>query len=214
MSNSLDIEDDLGEKVEADAAAVGAASEAQETVKDIDPFIRFSSDLLLDYNALKTGSTYRKMILGTPKDPVPARISVLDLAADKYVATSTSFLLLTVQRDRREVVQMVRGFDEKFLITSFGRDIPVYNISGALLNLKGPQDWVSMMNDFYENYLRASKLIEHNYQAVLHYSNRWMRGYMLSFSETDRSDNNLYLGFGMSMAIRRDRVVGAREGQI
>lgn len=157
-------------------------------------------------NALKTGSRYRKEVFGVMKDPSPAKFVVINMDTNAPIVASNKFLLTSVRRVTAEKFQVLYGFDEKWMLSTFGADVPIYTLSGVLINLKGDQDWVSDFHNFYENWLKASSLVRNNRQAVLYYSNRMIRGYPISKTEIDSSEAETSVAFTIDMLVRKDKV--------
>lgn len=156
----------------------------------------------------ETGSTYRKDVYGIMKEPVAAKFVIIDMRTKNLVAVSNKFLLTGVHRETREKFQILYGFDEQWMLSVFGEDVPVYTLSGVLLNLKDDKDWVRSFHSFYQEELRASVLVRRNRQAVLYYSNRMLRGYPIGRIETDDSNEETSVRFTLSMLIRKDRFSG------
>lgn len=165
---------------------------------NISPAADFST-VKINFNGLKEGSKTHKDVFGRLKEPVAARFSVIDLNTAEYVVTSTKFLLSSVQPSNREKIQAIRGFGEECFFNAFGKDVPIYTISGVLINFRGVHDWVKDFRDLYDNYLRAYVLVKEKWMAVLHYSNRWIRGYPISFNESETSEAETYVPFNMQM---------------
>ena len=167
-----------------------------------------------NYNALTGSIPDKKKVFGKLKKPKPARLSVINMKTGKYEVTSTKFILTAVRRDKREKFQATTGFGEEFLFSVFGKEISIYSISGTLMNLSSDgvtedghgMDWVRDMDEFYDLYLRAYKLVKENRQAVLHYSNRIIRGYIIGKIESDDSNSESYVNFNMSMVVRKDKM--------
>jgi len=57
-----------------------------------------------------------------------------------------------------------------------------------------------------ENYLRAYVLVREKWMAVLHYSNCWIRGYPISFNESETAKTETYVPFNMQMVVRKDKM--------
>ncbi len=157
-------------------------------------------------DSLVTGSRYKKQIFGVMKDPKPAKFAVLNMDTRAIIAASNQFLLTSVRRATREKFQMLYGFDERWMLSTFGADVPVYSITGLLINLKGDQDWVRSFHLFYDKWLRASSLVRNKRQALLYYSNRMIRGYPISKEETDDSSTETSVIFNINMLVRKDKM--------
>lgn len=99
------------------------------TVRDYDKF-----------NGLRPGSKVYKNVFGKLKEPVAARFSVMDLNTSEYIVTSTKFLLSGVQPSSKEKIQAIRGFGEEYFFNAFGKDVPIYMISGVLINFRSPTE--------------------------------------------------------------------------
>ena len=157
-------------------------------------------------DALENGSRYKKQIFGFMKEPRPAKFVVVDMNSKIPVVASNKFLLTGVRRETREKFQVLHSFDERWMLSTFGKDVPVYSLSGVLINLKDDQDWVRDFHYFYENWLRASQLVKSKQQAVLYYSNRMIRGYPIGKIEMDDSSSETSVAFNMNMLVRKDKI--------
>lgn len=207
--SDLDVEEQLSSGQQAPEAIFSEIADIVEAA--VTTPVSTSDALEKNYSGLVTGSRTKKDLFGTFKTPKAARISVLDLSepGPRYIATSTQFLLTGVNRQRQEKWQAIYGFDEEFMFSSFGQDIPVYRISGGLLNMSGDKyDWTRNMHQYYEDYLRAKRLVQLKRVAVLHYSNRWVRGYPVRFTENETAQTDTYSTFSIDLVVRRDRFAG------
>ena len=202
-----DIQNDMDAALAAGTKPPEAVFSEMETLMEAN--LTAAADLStvkLDFNGLRQGSKTYKDVFGRLKEPVAARFSVMDLNTAEYIVTSTKFLLSSVQPSSREKVQAIRGFGEEYFFNAFGKDVPIYTISGVLINFRSAHDWVRDFKDLYENYLRAYVLVREKWMAVLHYSNRWIRGYPISFNESETSEAETYVPFNMQMVVRKDKM--------
>ncbi|MFA7709572.1 MAG: hypothetical protein WCY30_00535 [Candidatus Neomarinimicrobiota bacterium] len=164
----------------------------------------FAKDVI-NHIGLKDGDKIIKNVVGSLRDPVAARISVLDMKTSSYIITSTKFILTSINIANSEKVQATHSLDEEWLLSVFGKEIPVYTIGGVLMNYDGEGNWIRYFKDLYENYLRAYILAKNKWMAVLHYSNRWIRGYFTNYTIDDRSEYGTYVPFTMMMIVRKDK---------
>lgn len=159
-------------------------------------------------SATSNSDQTKKDIFGAMKEPIAARFSIVNLNDLKtHVASSNKFILTSVRRETKEKFQVLYGFDEEWMLSVFGQDVPMYSISGILMNLSGEQDWVGAFHLFYNKFMRASKLVRKNRQVALIYSNRIIRGYPISKIETDNSENETYVQFNINMLVKYDSVI-------
>jgi len=203
MSNSIDIDVELSrgsKSPEAVFAEMNALIDAALTpTADI-------STAGKNYNGLRSDSKVIKNVFGNLKEPVAARLSVIDMATSEYIVTSTRFILTAVNISSSEKFQVTYSFDEEWLFSVFGKEVPIYDISGILINFKSPHDWTKDFKELYENYMRAYVLVKNKWMAVLHYSNRWIRGYPIFYSNMASSETETFAPFSMRMVVRKDKM--------
>ena len=203
MSDSIDIDKSLGAGTKSPAAVF---SELENLVEaNTSP----SADLTtagINMNGLRTDSKIIKDVFGSFKEPVAARFSVINIATSEYIITSTKFILNLVNTVDVEKFQATKSFDEEWLFSVFGKEVSTYDIQGTLINFKGEHDWVKDFKYLYDNYMRAYKLVQNKWMAVLHYSNRWIRGYPVFYSTTSSSQTETHVPFQMRMVVRKDKM--------
>jgi len=149
----------------------------------------------------------KKDTLGTIKEPVAARflISKLDATQENNdIYQIRRFILTVVQRTSREKVQALQAFDSKFFLTSMGEEIPVYTISGILLDMSGEHDWSTQFDNEYNTKLKASCLIKDGNIAILIFGNRWIRCYPINYTRVHSADTESYCRFDMDLLVRED----------
>lgn len=187
------------------------ASTSEETVEKVvlsqlDANVEIGVDPKNQYIGTKPGYIAKKDTWGGMKEPVAAKFKIRNMISGNIIALSSKFLLTSVRRETREKFQVLYGFDEKWMLSSFGKDVPMYNITGILINLGGDKDWVASFHAFYETFMRASALVKGKNQVQLHYSNRMIRGYPVAKSELDDSTNETFVQFNISMLVRQDKI--------
>jgi hypothetical protein len=191
-----------------ESASESEAKVENAVLSELDAQIEPGVDPRNYYNAVKPGWDAKKDIWGGMKEPTAAKFKIRNMITNEIVAVSNKFLLTGVNRETREKFQILYGFDEQWMLSSFGKDVPMFGIVGVLINLKGDKDWVRDFHLFYETYMRDSVLVKNKRQVELHYSNRMIRGYPVAKTEYDDSANETFVQFNMSMLVRQDKVSG------
>lgn len=206
--------------IDIDTALADGSRSPSSVFSEIDSLIDLGTVVDLgtikkNYNAMTGVIADKKNVYGKFKEPVPARISILDMNTAEYVVTSTKFLLTGVRREKREKFQILRGFGEEWLLSVFGKDVAIYGITGTLINLHSDKassddgkgaDWVRDFDELYDIFMRAYILVQKKYQVVLHYSNRLIRGYVIGKVENDNSENQTFVNFSMNILVRKDKM--------
>jgi len=85
------------------------------------------STVKVTFDGLRTGSKVIKDVFGQLKEPVAARLSVIDMVTSEYIVTSTRFILNSVNTASTEKFQVMHSFDEEWLFSVLGKGIAMKN---------------------------------------------------------------------------------------
>lgn len=200
----LDYNNNMGNGTES--AETSEATVEEAVLSQLDANVEIGVETKNQYIGTKPGFVAKKDTWGKMKEPVAAKFKIRNMISNEFVAFSSKFLLTSVRRETKEKFQVLYGFDEQWMLSSFGKDVPVYTITGILINLRGDKDWVANFHAFYDTFMRASVLAKAKNQVQLHYSNRMIRGYPVAKTEVDDSTNETFVQFSISMLVRQDKI--------
>ena len=90
------------------------------------------------------------------------------------------FFLERVSEAQTEKFQIVETFTA-FYTFFYGKRPPIYTFQGTLLNDQNHK-WTNDLMFYYENFLRGTRAVELNAQAVLAYDGRFVSGFLLNLN--------------------------------
>ncbi len=125
-------------------------------------------------------------------DGIGAALYILNIDGDIELITN-NFILLNMQFQYKERAQLLETFNAATILL-FGDSVPIYTFQCAALDYtsqKKDEEYRYFHNssllNFYNKYLRATKLIESRSIAVLSVNNHTIYGYPLSFTTSYNS---------------------------
>jgi len=157
-----------------------------------------------------------------PIKPQPRFIST-DINADAVlyiineyfipIYVTNKFWLTHAREIREEKTQIIETFGEAAFFF-FGEKTKIYNFAGTLLETgtnnkqaKNEYRWGSSLIDFYNNYLRGTKLAENKHEVVLSYKNNHIYGYLINLNTDYAADAPNIVNFSFSMIVRKHGLI-------
>ena len=123
------------------------------------------------------------------------------------------FLLVSVEETRQEKAEIVPLPGDSFAAFFYGELPKSYAFSGILLNTSQDQ-WRDAFEQFYEQYLRASKNSVHGTIVQVKYGNRVVSGWLMSMNQRLSGDSDLYTQFSFTLLVRKIDYIGAGEDNL
>lgn len=120
------------------------------------------------------------------------------------------FILTEVQESHNEKVELVSLPGDSFASYFYGGSPRQFNFSGVLLNTEQDK-WRDSFEVLYEKYLRGSKSSRNFNIVQIRYGRRIVSGWLVSMSQQQSSQSDLYAQFAFSVLVSRIDMVGGTQ---
>jgi len=185
-------------------------------------------------NVLDTNSVFpfKNNSVGLTGIDVPTTIIVLGGTGQNQIIYQTNkFILQSIVKPMQERFQIIETFGEPS-INFFDQRTRIFTIQGILFDAEDPTQldnpggtvvsdaqksvnyWATAFQDFYEQVLRGTKLIQAGYIAALYVNNWYIKGYPLQLTITKSSDTLPYGAiFQMTWAIKDETLLSSKSAE-
>jgi hypothetical protein len=148
--------------------------------------------------------------LNVAKIRLVSTISKKAVDADMKGKAYVGFILTEVQESHNEKVELVSLPGDSFASYFYGGSPRQFNFSGVLLNTEQDK-WRDSFEVLYEKYLRGSKSSRNFNIVQIRYGRRIVSGWLVSMSQQQSSQSDLYAQFAFSVLVSRIDMVGGTQ---
>lgn len=148
--------------------------------------------------------------VGSPRQSSPVSGTAPGLAGAQLDKAWTDWILVSVHEERTEKTQIVETFGDTY-VYAFGERPRVMSFSGALFN-SVDFPWRAVFWENWDNYFRATKLIERNARMYITFDDVMVEGYPLNATADQFAQEPHMLNFRFNFLVTNYVNLSANDG--
>ena len=162
------------------------------------------------FDALKAGLDKFKNVFDAEKETAPGSLVPGEVSAAPKSPVWTDWILQSVQESRVEKTQVIETFGDSYFY-AFGQKPRSISFSGLLMNTVD-HNWRSIFWRNWDEYFRATKLVERGARLYIQWDEIIVEGYPINAVCSEVADSPNAMKFSFSLFVTRYVNVAAQSG--